>query len=1287
MTTSLTIFRSVIQNLTKATLLFVFFILLIFNSNVYAQAISMTNSPLTYTQAFNTLNSTGTITWADNSTISGWYAQRTGTGTTLSASTGSSTGGDLYSLGSTSSSERALGSLGSGNAAAGSFAWGTIFQNNTTATIASISVGYTGEQWRNNGNATAQTVTFWYKVSSTLVTSLNPGSVNTGWTAVNALDFTSPIATASAATLDGNLSANKITFLPTSLGAISIPVGHYLILRWSDIDHPGNDHVMGIDDFNITWPAGGGTSLPTVSTSAISSITQNSAVSGGNVTSDGGDPVTVRGVVYATAPNPTLANSFTTDGAGTGVYVSSLSTLTENTLYYVKAYATNSIGTSYGGQQTFTTLKSAPLTQAFNIVLNGGGTSMDVSWTNGSGDRRIVKMNTSNTFSDPTNGTDPVGNSTYSGGEQVMYNGSGNALTVFGLTPATNYWFRVYSYNNTGASTLYNITTAANNPMMGNSGVFTCPTDLIISEYVEGSSNNKYIEIYNGTASDINLSNYELRLYSNGGTTPSASSMTGILPAGQTIVYKNSSAAVYLGAATTSGATNFNGDDAFAIWHIPSASFVDIFGTIGQDPGAAWTSASNSTQDKTLRRKANVNAGITVNPGSGFPTLESQWTQFNIDDVSGLGSHTINACCFVASAASNSPLCSGSDLQLTSPTISGASYSWTGPNGYTSSDQNPVILNATTADNGTYTVTVTQTGGCPATMESVVVTVSNPPTATINVSNVTCNGGNDGSLTAVPSGGTAPYTYAWDLNNPTGTSFSVIDDIKDSSHPYDGIGSSFGFVVDGVQGKELTLTRGITYTFNINSPGHPLYITTDAAGGSGSGAGMISNGVNGNFTDVGILTFKPNGSHPALLYYNCDNHSNMGWKINIVNGPGGITASSLSAGGPYTLVITDANGCSSSTSASVTEPAPVPAPTISQNMPACGDIILTSTASAGYMWSTGATTQSIVVSTDGAYSVSAIDGNGCSSAPVVYNAVINPCVPCVTPGLLSTTGITATEASFNWDPVVTGDAFLIRYWKNGDPLPGGFKYTSVTGPNPATSVILGILFPSTVYNAQVKTVCNTGTYSRYSAVHQFTTAAGTIPCVKPFDTRAVNIGTNSATIKWNPIVSADTFKVRYAKASLGAPYNYSYMTVSGTPNIDSIDIASLTPNELYVFSVQTICNGARSRYSNDENFTTLAVPATTPVRLNNQVSANSLGFNVYPNPTSGSTTLEMKSQVSGTYLIRISDISGRVVLTQNGIITKGINQLSLELDALNKGMYLINLEFEDQRVSSRIVLQ
>ncbi len=104
---------------------------------------------------------------------------------------------------------------------------------------------------------------------------------------------------------------------------------------------------------------------------------------------------------------------------------------------------------------------------------------------------------------------------------------------------------------------------------------------------------------------------------------------------------------------------------------------------------------------------------------------------------------------------------------------------------------------------------------------------------------------------------------------------------KDSSHPFFGVGSKTGFVVNGVQGKELVMVRGKTYTFKVNSNvQHDFYISLSKVGW---GAATYSKGVKGNFTYRGIVTVSPDSATPDTLYYQCRNHKSMGGVIHVIN--------------------------------------------------------------------------------------------------------------------------------------------------------------------------------------------------------------------------------------------------------------------------------------------------------------------------------------------------------------------------------------------------------------------
>lgn len=184
--------------------------------------------------------------------------------------------------------------------------------------------------------------------------------------------------------------------------------------------------------------------VPALTTVDVTGITFNSAVSGGNITSDGGSAVTARGVCWATTADPTINNSKTSDGSGTGSFASDLSGLQPGTTYHTRAYATNSIGTAYGNDITFTTLAVRPtLTTAsvsnvtFTSAISGGNI------TNGGGatvSERGVCWGTS---------SGPVATGLHTS------NGTGTGTfisNITGLNPGTGYYLRAYATNSAGTS-------------------------------------------------------------------------------------------------------------------------------------------------------------------------------------------------------------------------------------------------------------------------------------------------------------------------------------------------------------------------------------------------------------------------------------------------------------------------------------------------------------------------------------------------------------------------------------------------------------------------------------------------------------------------------------------------------------------------------------------------------------------------------------------------------------------------------------------------------------------
>jgi hypothetical protein len=170
------------------------------------------------------------------------------------------------------------------------------------------------------------------------------------------------------------------------------------------------------------------------------------------------------------------------------------------------------------------------------------------------------------------------------------------------------------------------------------------PGGVFFSEYVEGSSNNKAVEIYNGVGEAIDLSTCSVLVYANGNAEPSSTiglnnGQDGVVAvdAGGTYVLCNGRADENLAPLCdqTSGALSFNGDDAVSL--VCDGVTVDVFGQIGMDPGAAWEAGDISTVNRTLRRQCDIILGDDLGDDAFDPSAE--WDGLAQDTFDGLGSH------------------------------------------------------------------------------------------------------------------------------------------------------------------------------------------------------------------------------------------------------------------------------------------------------------------------------------------------------------------------------------------------------------------------------------------------------------------------------------------------------------------------------------------------------------------------------------------------------------------------------------------------------------------------
>ena len=169
------------------------------------------------------------------------------------------------------------------------------------------------------------------------------------------------------------------------------------------------------------------------------------------------------------------------------------------------------------------------------------------------------------------------------------------------------------------------------------------PTDLFFSEYIEGSGNNKALEIYNGTGASVDLTDYQVLYYNNAGTSATITyPLAGTVADGDVFVLTTDQAAQTLMDAADvilayPSVVHFNGDDVIALQKVSTSAMLDIIGQIGLDPGTYWGTPPNTTAEYTLTRMETICGGDT----DGYDPFDpaDEWIAFPQDDFSHIGAH------------------------------------------------------------------------------------------------------------------------------------------------------------------------------------------------------------------------------------------------------------------------------------------------------------------------------------------------------------------------------------------------------------------------------------------------------------------------------------------------------------------------------------------------------------------------------------------------------------------------------------------------------------------------
>ena len=441
------------------------------NFDILKPTTSATTTTIGTTAAgpYEILNSKGFTTSGD---VTGWFASAAaGTNVLFRIDDGTSNTGSIYSSGISGNTNRTLSCLASGTITG---RIGAVIKNTTGSTLSYATLAFIAKQWRTASALGVQNLFFSYQIVSS-APSIN---ATTGWTSVSNLDAISTVSATDNSKRNGNLSANQ-TPISYTLSGLSWASGSFLVIRWDDIDDTGSDSEIGID--SVRFSASNSCSAPispsyNVVTSGISNdqVVLTWANGGGSnvlvTAKQGSAPTTTptNNTTYSANSAFTACAACTTatgekvvyNGSGNTVTVSGLSA---STGYYFRIYDYNCsagsekyLTSSYASTNATTTAGcTAPTTQPTGFSFNQiSKTSIKINMTAGNGSKRLIIMKLGSAApSYPVNGTSYTANSTFANGSNlgsnsyVVYNGTGNSVTVTGLTGNNLYTFRVVEYN------------------------------------------------------------------------------------------------------------------------------------------------------------------------------------------------------------------------------------------------------------------------------------------------------------------------------------------------------------------------------------------------------------------------------------------------------------------------------------------------------------------------------------------------------------------------------------------------------------------------------------------------------------------------------------------------------------------------------------------------------------------------------------------------------------------------------------------------------------------------
>ena len=544
---------------------------------------------------------------------------------------------------------------------------------------------------------------------------------------------------------------------------------------------------------------------------------------------------------------------------------------------------------------------------------------------------------------------------------------------------------------------------------------------------------------------------------------------------------------------------------------------------------------------------------------------------------------------------------------------------------------------------GTYSVTVTDANGCTSTSSSTVTEPAALVATSVVDSNVSCNGLSDGGASASASGGTMPYSYAWS-NGATTASITGLAAGTYSVTITDANGC-MDITLSTVTEPVLLVASTVVDSNVTCHSGTNGGVTASATGGTGAYSYAWSNGATtasitgvaaGNYT---VTVTDANGctssastpvTQPTALIavtvvdsnITCNGLSNGGASASASGGTGAysyawnnaaITASITGvAAGTYSVTVTDANGCTDSTSVIITEPAALVASAVVDNNVSCNGLAdgsATASATGGtgaysYTWSTGATTATVTGLAAGTYSVTVVDANGCSA-----NTSVTISEPAAL--VVSTTVVSNVSCNGLCDGEISANV-------TGGTSPASFIWSTGSTGNPITNLCAGT-YTVTVTDANGCTATSTSIVTEPPVLVASTSLDANVSCNGLADgaaTATATGGTPSHTFLWN--TGAATASVTGLTAGT--------YTVTVTDANSCTSTASLVITEPALLVAATVVDANVTCFAgNDGGLTASASGGTTTY---------SYLWNT------GATNASISGLSAGTYSVTVTDANG-----------------------------------------------